>query len=196
MPLVEQWLVDSYLICIFTLYCVAYERSSSFRNMEKKYILDKETTLRKLKRLAYEIAERNYTEQQMFFAGIRQSGFTVAKLLAKEVMEISNIHVELVEIIMDKRYPVEVLLDREIGFNNQSVVIIDDVANSGKVMLYALKPFLNFQPKQIQTLVLVERTHKTFPIQPDYVGLSVATTLEEHIYVELEGDEITGAYLV
>lgn len=164
--------------------------------MGKKYILDKETTLLKLKRLAYEIAERNYNEQQLFFAGIRQSGYTVATLLAKEVMEISNIHVELVEIIMDKRYPVEVFLDREIGFNNQSVVIIDDVANSGKVMLYALKPFLSFQPKQIQTLVLVERTHKVFPIQPDYVGLSVATTLEEHIYVELEGDEITGAYLV
>lgn len=164
--------------------------------MERKYILDKETTLRKLKRLAYEIAERNYTEQQLFFAGIRESGYTVARLLAKEVMEISNIHVELVEIIMDKRYPVEVLLDREIGFNNQSVVIIDDVANSGKVMLYALKPFLHFHPKQIQTLVLVERTHKTFPVQPDYVGLSIATTLEEHIYVELKGDEITGAYLL
>ncbi|MBK8086877.1 MAG: phosphoribosyltransferase [Chitinophagaceae bacterium] len=156
--------------------------------MEKKYILDKETTLLKLKRLAYEIAERNYTEQQLFFAGIRESGYTVARLLATEVMEISNIHVELVEIIMDKRYPVEVFLDREIGFNNQSIVIIDDVANSGKAMLYALKPFLNFQPKQIQTLVLVERAHKTFPVQPDYVGLSIATTLEEHIYVELKGD--------
>ncbi|MEQ1799790.1 MAG: phosphoribosyltransferase family protein [Lacibacter sp.] len=164
--------------------------------MEKKYILDKETTLLKLKRLAYEIAERNYTEQQLFFAGIKESGYTVAKLLAKEVMEISNIHVELVEITMDKRYPVEVFLDRKIGFNNQSIVIIDDVANSGKAMLYALKPFLNFQPKQIQTLVLVERTHKTFPVQPDYVGLSIATTLEEHIYVELKGDEITGAYLI
>lgn len=164
--------------------------------MEKKYILDKETTLLKLKRLAYEIAERNYTEQQLFFAGIRESGYTVARLLATEVMEISNIHVELIEIIMDKRYPVEVFLDREIGFNNQSIVIIDDVANSGKAMLYALKPFLNFQPKQIQTLVLVERTHKTFPVQPDYVGLSIATTLEEHIYVELNGDEITGAYLI
>jgi pyrimidine operon attenuation protein / uracil phosphoribosyltransferase len=164
--------------------------------MEKKYILDKETTLLKLKRLAYEITERNYTEQQLFFAGIRESGYTVARLLAKEVMEISNIHVELVEIMMDKRYPVEVMLDREIGFNNQSIVIIDDVANSGKAMLYALKPFLSFQPKQIQTLVLVERTHKTFPVQPDYVGLSIATTLEEHIYVELKGDEITGAYLL
>lgn len=164
--------------------------------MEKKYILDKDSTNRKLKRLAFEIVERNYDEQQMFFAGIRENGLIVAKTLAEEVMNISNIHVELVEVTLDKKYPVEVFLDREIGFNNQSVLLIDDVANSGKTMLYALKPFLGFQPKKIQTLVLVERTHKTFPVQPDYVGLSIATTLEEHIYVELKGDEITGAYLV
>ena len=164
--------------------------------MEKKYILDKETTARKLKRLAFEIVERNHDEHQLFFAAIRQSGLTVAQLLAAEVMSISNIHVELVEVTLDKKYPVEVFLNREIGFNNQSVILIDDVANSGKTLLYALKPFLNFQPRKIQTLVLVERTHKTFPVQPDYVGLSVATTLEEHIFVELQGDEITGAYLV
>ena len=164
--------------------------------MDKKYILDKESTARKLRRLAFEIAERNYDEQQLFFAGIRQSGLIVAKLLAEQVMQISNIHVELVEVSLDKKYPVEVTLDREIGFNNQSIVLIDDVANSGKTMLYALKPFLQFQPRKIQTLVLVERTHKTFPVQPDYVGLSVATTLEEHIYVELTDTEITGAYLI
>ena len=71
----------------------------------------------------------------------------------------------------------------------------DDVANSGRTMLYALKPFLNFKPKSIQTLILVERSHKLFPIQSDYVGLSLATTLQEHITVETEGDTITGAWL-
>ena len=164
--------------------------------MEKKYILDKDSTARKLRRLAFEIVERNYDEQQLFFAGIRQSGLIVAKLLAKEVRSISNIHVELVEVSLDKKKPVEVSIDRAIDFNDQSIVLIDDVASSGKTMLYALKPFLQFQPRKIQTLVLVERTHKTFPVQPDYVGLSVATTLEEHIYVELTDTEITGAYLI
>jgi pyrimidine operon attenuation protein/uracil phosphoribosyltransferase len=164
--------------------------------MEKKYILDAEMVLRKLKRLAFEIAERNYDEHQLFFAGIRESGYQMAELLAKEVMEISNIHVELVAIILDKKFPVEISLNREIGFNNQSIVIIDDVANSGKTMAYALKPFLAYQPKKIQTLVLVERTHKTFPVQADYVGLSVATTLEEHIFVEMQQGKITGAYLL
>ncbi len=165
-------------------------------NTEKKYILDKETAVLKLKRLAFEIVERNYDEQQMLYAGIKENGAIIAKILAKEVMEISNIHVELVEITLDKKYPTEIFLNREIGFNNQSILLIDDVANSGKTMLYGLKPFLNFQPKKIQTLALVERTHKTFPVQPDYVGLSVATTLEEHIFLELKGEEIMGAYLM
>ncbi len=68
--------------------------------------------------------------------------------------------------------------------------------NSGKTLLYALKPFLFFQVKKIQTLVLVERTHKAFPVTSDYVGLSVATTVQEHIVVETEGSEILGAYLI
>ena len=75
------------------------------------------------------------------------------------------------------------------------IIIIDDVTNSGKTLLYALKPFLEYYPRKIQTLVLVERSHKTYPIHPDYVGLSLATTLQDHIYVEVKDNEITGAYL-
>jgi pyrimidine operon attenuation protein/uracil phosphoribosyltransferase len=82
-----------------------------------------------------------------------------------------------------------------LNFDNLNVVIIDDVTNSGRTILYALKPLMDFHPKRVQTLALVERMHKTFPIKPDYVGLSVATTLQEHIQVEVENGEVTGAYL-
>ena len=77
----------------------------------------------------------------------------------------------------------------------QVIIVVDDVSNTGKTLLYAFKPFLQYQPKKIQTLVLVERSHKLFAVQPDYVGLSVATTLQEHISVETKDDEITGAWL-
>ena len=80
-------------------------------------------------------------------------------------------------------------------FNGQVVIIVDDVVNSGKTLLYSVKPFLEFQPKKIQTLVLVERSHNNFPVHPDYIGLSLSTTLLEHIFVEVQGDEVTGAYL-
>jgi pyrimidine operon attenuation protein/uracil phosphoribosyltransferase len=75
------------------------------------------------------------------------------------------------------------------------VILVDDVANSGKTLLYALKPFLSFHPRKIQTLVLVERTHKMFPVNSDYVGLSVATTLQENIIVEVSNGEVTGAWM-
>ena len=75
------------------------------------------------------------------------------------------------------------------------IVLVDDVANSGKTILYSLKPFLEFHPKKIQTLALVERTHKIFPVNLDYKGLSVATTLQEHIFVEVINEDVVGAYL-
>ncbi len=71
----------------------------------------------------------------------------------------------------------------------------DDVSNSGKTLLYAIKPFLGLNPQKIQTLVLVERSHNTFPVKPDYVGLSVATTIQEHIYVEVDKNQVKGAWL-
>lgn len=91
--------------------------------------------------------------------------------------------------------PVDIVLSKQLDFNDKNILLVDDVANSGKTLLYALKPLLAFHPKRIQTLVLVERMHKLFPVKPDFVGLSVATTLQDNIIVEVEGDEITGAYI-
>ena len=162
---------------------------------EKKYILSKEVAEKKLRRIAYEILEDNIDEKEIIFAGIRESGSVVARVIRKMLGEISKIKTELITISLDKREPNEVLLSKSIDFNNKVIIVVDDVSNSGKTLLFALKPFLDFQPGKIQTAVLVERTHTSFPVRPDYVGLSIATTVQEHIYVEVIGEEITGAYL-
>jgi pyrimidine operon attenuation protein/uracil phosphoribosyltransferase len=101
----------------------------------------------------------------------------------------------LFELSLDKKNPGEIKLSGLPPEKEAVIILIDDVASSGKTMLYALKPLLEIHPKKIQTLVLVERTHKAFPVQVDYVGMSVATTLEEHIYVEVINGEISGAYM-
>ena len=93
------------------------------------------------------------------------------------------------------KFPEKVLLSEKVDFNDKVVIVIDDVANSGKTLLYALKPLLEFHPKKIQTLIMVERSHKEFPVAADYVGQSIASTLQEHIYVEVNDAEILGAYL-
>ncbi len=160
-----------------------------------KYILDKEIAAKKMRRMAYEILENNIDENKIILAGIRENGSVVAESIQKILSEISSLKTELISISLDKRQPKEISLSKNLNFNDQVVIIIDDVANSGKTLLYAVKPFLEFQPKKIQTLVLVERRHNNFPVRPDYVGLSVSTTLQEHIYVEVDKDEVTGAFL-
>jgi pyrimidine operon attenuation protein / uracil phosphoribosyltransferase len=163
--------------------------------MEKKYILSPEVAAKKLKRMAFEILEDNFGETDFILAGIRESGTLIAKAIQELLKEIAGLNTELITISLDKKNPKEVTLNRYPEFENQIVIIIDDVCNSGKTLLYALKPFLDSNPKKIQTLVLVERSHNAFPVKSDYVGLSVATTLQEHIYVEVGNAGVKGAWL-
>jgi len=162
---------------------------------EKKYILSKEVAEKKLRRMAYEILENNLDENMIILAGIRESGSIIAKMIQHILHEISSIQTELITITLDKKHPKEVHLSKVYDFDGRVIIVIDDVANSGKTVLFAMKPFLEFQPKKIQTLVLMERTHKSFPVRPDYVGISIATTIQEHIFVEVDRESVTGAYL-
>ena len=79
--------------------------------------------------------------------------------------------------------------------NGKIVILIDDVANSGKTLLYALKPVMEYEPEKIKVVVLVDRKHKNYPITPDIIGHSVSTTLQDKIIVSYENDKITGAFL-
>jgi len=163
--------------------------------MDKNYILTPEIAAKKMKRMAYEILENNFGEKQFILAGIREKGVVIARNIQLLLNEISKISTELLTVNLDKGNPREVILDRKIPFHDKVILLIDDVSNSGKTLMYALKPFLDADQKKIQTLVLVERRHNSFPVKPDYVGLSVATTLQEHIFVDVEGDRIKGAWL-
>jgi pyrimidine operon attenuation protein/uracil phosphoribosyltransferase len=164
--------------------------------MEKKYILSEQVATMKLTRIAYEILENNPAEKELILAGIKDNGLIVAAQIQEILKGISPIATELISLSFDKKLPGEILLSENIDFNDKVIILIDDVANSGKALLYALKPFLQFYPRKIQTAVLVERSHKTYPVHPDYVGISLSTTLQEHIYVEVEANKIKGAYLL
>jgi pyrimidine operon attenuation protein / uracil phosphoribosyltransferase len=163
--------------------------------MEKNYILSEAVAEKKLTRMVYEILENNFGEQEFVLAGIRESGSAIARNIQRLLATMGDFRTELITVSLDKKNPKEVTLSKPVTVNNKIVIIIDDVANSGKTLLYAIKPFLEFQPKKIQVLVLVERRHNIFPVKPDYVGLSISTTLQEHIYVEIEGERVKGAWL-
>ena len=158
-------------------------------------ILDQAAVQRKIKRMALEIAEQNTGENELVIAGISGNGETVARCIAEELKKIASIQVTPVRIRLDKGNPIVVTLEPSLSIENKTVLIADDVANTGRTMFFALKPFLNSLPKKVQTLALVERSHKEYPVHTDYTGLSIATTLQEHIAVEVEGEKIVGAWL-
>lgn len=162
---------------------------------DKKYILEQANIEKILQRLALEIIEHNIDEKELVFVGVEPNGNILSKRLKKKVEQVADVKVDLLSLQLNKRNPDVVVLNKSIDFNGKVVILIDDVINSGKTLLYSLKPFLDLHPKKIQTLVLVERTHTCFPVHANYKGFSLATTLQEHIIVEVEGDAILGAYL-
>lgn len=162
---------------------------------ETNIILDKTTIEKKLRRMALEIAERNPGETELIIAGISGNGVAVAKKLSAILSELTQIQPRVVTLHLNKKDPLHVTIDPDISFEGLTVVVVDDVSSSGKTMLYALKPFLEGYPRSLQTLVLVERSHKTFPLETNYTGLSVSTTMQEHIFVEVENGELVRACL-
>jgi pyrimidine operon attenuation protein / uracil phosphoribosyltransferase len=161
---------------------------------DKKYILDKATADQKLQRLALEVAEQSDRNEALIVIGIKTSGLVIAEKIATLLKQYLP-GVKVVSASLDKRSPKDISFSEEVDFNGKNILICDDVSNSGKTILYVLKPLLDFHPKRIQTLVLVERMHKQFPVKSDFVGASIATTLQDHIYVEVEKGEVTGAYI-
>ncbi len=153
----------------------------------------------KIKRIAFEIAEDNYDEKEIILAGIGKEteGYVLAQLLHDELKKISSAHIRLASIELNKQNPDDQPVTLQLKndeIDNSVIILVDDVANTGRTLLYAIKPFLDYAPKCIRIAVLVERKHKLFPVSPDYVGLSLSTTFQEHIKVVLTGDA-AGIYL-
>jgi len=161
----------------------------------KTLILDQQQITLKLKRMAFQIWERNTEEKELVIIGVEQSGSILAAALAKILQDVSPLKITLHHIVVSKKDPLNTPAQFTEDIAGKSVILIDDVANSGRTLLYAMKPLLEYSLKKILIGVLVDRKHKSFPVTPDIVGYSMATTLQDHIEVECKGNKIVGAYL-
>ena len=166
--------------------------------MKKVLILDNEAIQQKTTRIAYQIVEDNYDESELIIIGIRPNGYGYSQQLKREIEAIDGMKVTLIELDLNKKVPLEGEIKLDLGkktLDNKVVIIVDDVANTGKTLYYALKPVMEYSPKKVQAVVLVDRQHKLFPVSPDFVGLSLSTTLQEHIIVEFDSKGAGAAYL-
>ncbi len=164
---------------------------------ETNIILNKKETLQKIRRIAYEVYERNYQEKEIVVAGIYDKGYFFAELLVKELKQLCPFEIKLVKITLDKsaKKQCDVALDVDLNSLKDKVVIVtDDVLNTGRTLVYSLQPFLTIPLKKLQTAVVVNRSHNNFPVSPDYIGYSLATTLKEHIDVVFD-EEKFGVYM-
>lgn len=165
----------------------------------KLKILDTTQIEQKLNRLAFEVYENNFSEKELLLVGIDGNGYKVATHLSEKLKNISSIKVKLGKIILDKDKPWdgEPKTDfTEKDFINKTVILVDDVLNSGKTLMYAVKLFLDKPVKKINTVVLVDRSHTRFPVKADYVGLSLCTTLQEHIEADFSKKNKEAVYLM
>ncbi|HEX8038225.1 MAG TPA: phosphoribosyltransferase family protein [Chryseosolibacter sp.] len=155
---------------------------------ERSLILDAVQVKQKIRRMAYEIYEHNFNEKIIVMAGIEGQGYTLAKLLIREIESISPLKALLVKVALDKFAPQqgEVTLDCNVkDLQKKCIILVDDVLNTGRTFAYGLKPFLNIEVKKIETAVLVNRSHTLFPIYPQYTGYQLATTIRDHVEVIL-----------
>lgn len=155
--------------------------------MKKTLILNHQQIEQKINRIAHEIYEHNFEEKEIVIAGIADRGYTLAKRINQTLLTISNLKTNLLELRIDKTNlkvdAVMLSLPEEL-LKNKVVLLVDDVLNTGKTMMYAIHPFLKYEIKKLATIVLVDRNHNLFPVRADYVGLSMGTTLQEHVSVE------------
>ena len=156
-------------------------------------ILNEKQIRHRITRLAMEILENNLEETGFVLAGINNKGLEFAQLLLEALKKFSTKPIEITNIRLNpadpSNSPVEIGLPLE-SLNGGTIIVTDDVANTGRTLFYACKPLLATLPKRIEMAVLVDRQHKLFPVRADYVGLSLATTLMEHIEVKLKEGEM------
>lgn len=159
----------------------------------KNIILNQQEINHKTRRIAYQIYETFVDEKEVVLAGIASNGYIFAQKLAAMLESISDLKVVLCEVKINKQQPQEKILTSLAPeeYTNKGLVLVDDVLNSGTTLIYGVKHFLEVPLKKFKTAVLVDRNHKQYPVKADFKGLSLSTSLQEHIQVVF--DE-TGEY--
>ena len=158
------------------------------KNAKATLILNDHQIEQKVRRIAYQIYENNIEENEIIIAGITRNGFILAEKLKTSLEKISPIKIVLCEVKIDKKNPLSPI-ETSISsstYKNKSIVLVDDVLNSGTTLIYGVKHFLDVPLKKFQTAVLVDRSHKKYPVKADFKGISLSTSLSETVEVSFK----------
>lgn len=157
----------------------------------KKIILNSLEIKYKIVRIAHQILESNIDEKEIIIAGIEKNGFIIASLLKENLELISNLKITLCSVKINKNKPLERITTslKDKDYKNKSLVLVDDVLNSGSTLIYSIKHFLDTEIKQFKTAVLINRNHKKYPVKADFKGISLSTTTINHVKVRFNNNK-------
>lgn len=156
-------------------------------------ILDNESVNKKIDRITHQIIEENFNEKELIIIGISKNGFLLAEKITKLLNQLNkSLKVELTELHINKNNPLKdsIEIKPNLSCENKKVILIDDVLNSGRTLMHAAAYVINLGIRKMNTIVLVDRRHRLFPIKADWVGLTLSTTIQEHIRVDFKKGNI------
>ena len=159
--------------------------------MKKKIILSEDQINQKIVRIAHQIIECNIGEKEIIIAGIEKNGYIIANQLKQILSNITEIKITTCSVKVNKENPLDEVTTsiNEDYYLNKSLVLVDDVLNSGATLIYAVKYFLNTEIMQFKTAVLINRNHKKYPVKADFKGISLSTTTISHIKVRFTNNK-------
>ncbi len=149
-------------------------------------ILNNEQAQKKITRIGFQIIEECLNEKEITLVGISSKGFLLAQILQKQLLKIASFKVVLIEAVIDTSKKIPTVKLSDTSLKNKTIYIVDDVLNTGKTLAYVFKEVLNYAVKRVSSVVLVDRKHRDFPIRADIVGLTLSTTIEDHIQVSFK----------
>ena len=164
----------------------------------KELIMNDQGCKAMIHRIAYEIYESNYSEKRLVVVGIGSRGGKIAKALIQRLEEISPLKIHYIPAEKtDNPEGIRLVEDNpEVTLAKTSVLIVDDVLYSGRTMFRTIAELDKYEPSRIQNAVLIDRGHRFIPVRPDFVGIELATTLKQHVSVEISSKNKIQAFLI
>jgi pyrimidine operon attenuation protein/uracil phosphoribosyltransferase len=184
------------------------QRGDGLKSLETAYVrkgMDSQRTdimghrqiLITLDRIALEVCERHHSHGTLLLGGIGDRGFFLADLLSSRIAKFHGTAPELFRVDFDRiGFDASQIRHTPLpGFKDRNVLLVDDVLNSGKTLVHVMQPIISAAPSSLETIFLAERSYRSFPVRADYVGISLATTLQEHVFFDASNPEHLNLYL-
>ena len=155
-------------------------------------ILDNSDVENKIQRIGLEILEDNIDESKITLFGISDNGKLIAQKLVSLINKISDIKIVLIEVVIENG-PIE--YNGKFNILDESIVIIGDVSQTGRTLQLVISNLMEHKPAKIKTSVIINRDQAMYPVKIDYAGLSLSTSVNEHVDVIVDEKDRLSVYL-